>query len=101
MVSGIVRSCPVGQGEKIHRSDCPRAPRLHISAQGSGAHCRRAEEDSMSLAVHKSSEIGKTVLVIVGILAFVVVALTWIPEMIAPAGGPGGSDTGRTVKMIK
>lgn len=50
---------------------------------------------------HSSSEIGRTVAVIVAIVAFVVVALTWLPELMSPQGGPGAPDTGKTVKMIQ
>lgn len=53
------------------------------------------------LAVHNNSEIGKVILGIVAFAAFVVVALTWVPEWIAPQGEQGASDVGRTVKMIK
>lgn len=55
----------------------------------------------MALAVHSNAEIGKTLMVVAAIVAFVVVALTWVPEWIAPAGGPGAPEVGRTVKMIQ
>ncbi len=55
----------------------------------------------MTLAVHHNSEIGKLVLAMVAIVAFVVIALTWVPELIAPQGETGASDVGRTVRMIK
>ena len=55
----------------------------------------------MTLAVHHNSEMGKVVLAMVGIIAFIVVALTWVPELIAPQGGPGASDVGQTVRMIR
>ena len=50
---------------------------------------------------HSTAEIGKTLAIIVAIVAFVVVALTWVPELISPQGGVGASDTGKTVKMIQ
>jgi hypothetical protein len=60
----------------------------------------------MSIGTHSSADIGKTVLWIVGITAFVVIMLTKVPDWIAPAGTNGtgnGSDpgVGRTVKMIQ
>ena len=50
---------------------------------------------------HSTSEVGRTLLWIVAFVAFVVIALTWVPELIAPQGGVGASDTGKTVKMIQ
>jgi len=50
---------------------------------------------------HSASEVGKTLGIIVAVVAFVVVALTWVPELIAPQGSVGASDTGKTVKMIQ
>ncbi len=55
----------------------------------------------MSIAVHHNSEMGKLALAILGIVAFVVVALTWVPELAAPQGGLGGSDVGSTVRIIR
>jgi len=55
----------------------------------------------MSTQVHNTAEIGKILLWVAGIVVFIVVALTWVPDWIAPQGGVGGSDTGQTVKMIK
>jgi hypothetical protein len=55
----------------------------------------------MALETHTTSEMGKTVAVLIAIVAFVVIMLTKVPEWIAPQGGIGGSDVGRTVKMIK
>jgi len=54
----------------------------------------------MSMAVHHNSEIGKLALAVAGIVAFIVVALTWVPELMAPQGGPGASDVGQTVRII-
>jgi hypothetical protein len=50
---------------------------------------------------HSTTEIGKTLIAIVAFVAFVVVMLTKVPEWIAPEGGPGAPDTGKTVKMIR
>jgi hypothetical protein len=57
-------------------------------------------------SIHSSGEIGKTVLWIVGIVAFVIIALTKVPDWISPEGTNGtgnGTDpgVGRTVKMIQ
>jgi hypothetical protein len=60
-----------------------------------------AGERYMSTQVHNTAEIGKILLWVAGIVVFIVVALTWVPDWIAPQGGVGGSDTGKTVKMIK
>ena len=38
----------------------------------------------MPLAVHHNSEITKVFLAMLGIVVFVVIALTWVPELIAP-----------------
>jgi hypothetical protein len=50
---------------------------------------------------HNTMEVGRTLAWIVGIVAFVIIALTWIPELIAPQGGVGAPDTGKTVKMVQ
>ncbi len=57
----------------------------------------------MALAVHHNSEIGKVALMIVGFAAFIIVALTWIPEMIAPSGDSAqeAPSVGQTVRMIQ
>lgn len=57
----------------------------------------------MSLAVHHSSELGKVALIVIGLIVFVVVALTWIPEMIAPSGDTAqeAPSVGKTVRMVK
>jgi hypothetical protein len=57
-------------------------------------------------SIHSGAELGKTVLWIVGIVAFVVIALTKVPDWISPEGtnGTGNSSdpgVGRTVKMIQ
>ncbi len=57
----------------------------------------------MALAVHHNSEFGKVALMIIGFAAFVIVALTWIPEMIAPSGDSAqeAPSVGKTVRMIQ
>ena len=62
---------------------------------------RERLEDRHMHQQHSSAEIGRTVAVIVGILVFVIVALTWIPELFAPQGSPGAPEVGKTVKMIQ
>lgn len=54
--------------------------------------------------MHSTAEIGKTVAWLIGITAFVIIALTKVPDWISPQGtnGTGNQDygVGRTVKMI-
>lgn len=60
-------------------------------------------------SVHSSAEIGRTLLYLAGIVAFVIVALTWVPDWISPEGtngtgnrgGMGTEGVGKTVKMIQ
>lgn len=63
----------------------------------------------MAASVHSTAEIGRTLLWIAGIVAFVIVALTWVPDWISPEGTNGtgnrqgmeGSGVGSTARMIK
>jgi lipopolysaccharide export LptBFGC system permease protein LptF len=55
----------------------------------------------MALAVHSGAEISKIIMWVVAFAAFVVVALTWVPDWVAPQGEQGAPEVGRTVKMIK
>jgi hypothetical protein len=60
----------------------------------------------MSVNVHNTGEIGKTLVWVIGIVAFVIIALTKVPDWISPEGTNGtgnGTDpgVGRTVKMIQ
>jgi len=64
----------------------------------------------MATNVHSGGEVGKILLYLAGIIVFVVVALTWVPDWISPEGTNGtgnnraalGSDgVGKTVKMIQ
>ena len=63
----------------------------------------------MAASVHSTAEIGRTLLWIAGIVAFVVVALTWVPDWISPEGTNGtgnrsgieGAGVGSTARMIK
>jgi hypothetical protein len=59
------------------------------------------EELAMALAVHSSSEIGKIMLWVAAFAVFVVVALTWVPDLIAPQGEQGAPEVGRTTRMIQ
>ncbi|GDX38463.1 hypothetical protein LBMAG20_06780 [Methylocystaceae bacterium] len=62
----------------------------------------------MAVNVH-SGGMGKAIIWIVGITAFVVVALTWVPDMISPEGTNGtgnrngmqGDGVGSTARMIQ
>jgi len=61
------------------------------------------------VSVHGAAEIGKVLLYVASILAFVVVALTWVPDWISPEGtngtgnrqGISGRGTGETSRMIQ
>jgi hypothetical protein len=56
----------------------------------------------MPLAVHHSSELVTTILTILALAVFVVVALTWIPDWVSPrVGGEMGGSTGAVSRMIK
>ncbi len=37
-------------------------------------------------SVHSGAEIGRTLIWVAGIVAFVIVALTWVPDWISPEG---------------
>jgi len=56
--------------------------------------------------VHSGAELGKIFLWLAGIVAFVVVALTWVPDWISPEGTNGSGNqpdspgVGRTSRMI-
>jgi hypothetical protein len=62
----------------------------------------------MATSVHSTGEIGRTLLWVVGIVAFVIVALTWVPDWISPEGtngtgnrnGISGSGVGATARMV-
>lgn len=56
--------------------------------------------------VHSSAELGKIFMYLGAIVLFVVVALTWVPDWISPAGTNGNGNqpdspgVGRTARMI-
>lgn len=54
----------------------------------------------MALNVHNSSDIGKTVLWIIGVVAFVAIALTKVPEWVSPNSANITGGTGSTARMI-
>lgn len=63
----------------------------------------------MAVNVHSSAEIGKTLIWVAAAVAFVVVALTWVPDWISPQGTNGtgnrggmqGDGVGSTTRMIQ
>lgn len=54
----------------------------------------------MALNVHGGNDIGKAVLWIVGVVAFVAIALTKVPEWISPDSAKITGNTGATTRMI-
>ena len=58
--------------------------------------------------VHSANELGKILAYLAGIVIFVVVALTWVPDWISPEGTNGtgnrgageGAGVGATARMI-
>jgi len=60
-------------------------------------------------SVHSTAEIGRTVMWLAAIVAFVIVALTWVPDWISPEGtngtgnrnGMSGAGVGSTARMIQ
>ncbi|MGD9545004.1 MAG: hypothetical protein AB7F41_01755 [Methylocystis sp.] len=63
----------------------------------------------MAVNVHSSGDVGKMLLWIAAFVAFIIVALTWVPDWISPEGTNGtgnrngieGSGTGATARMIQ
>ncbi len=57
----------------------------------------------MPQAVDQTSEIGKVLIGVISFFVFVVVALTWVPEMIAPSGEKAqeAPSVGSTVRMVR
>ncbi|AZG75844.1 MULTISPECIES: hypothetical protein [Methylocystis] len=63
----------------------------------------------MAVNVHNTGDIGKMLLWIAAFVAFVVVALTWVPDWISPEGTNGtgnrngiqGDGVGSTARMIQ
>ncbi|OAI27444.1 hypothetical protein A1351_13245 [Methylosinus sp. R-45379] len=57
-------------------------------------------EGTMALNVHGGTNYGKIVIWAVGLVAFVAVALTKVPEWISPKSASVTGDTGATTRMI-
>lgn len=63
----------------------------------------------MGTNVHSSGDVGKMLMWLGGIVAFVIVALTWVPDWISPEGtngtgnrgGMSGPGVGVTTRMIE
>ncbi len=63
----------------------------------------------MAVNVHSGAEIGRTLIWVVAVVAFVVIALTWVPDWIAPQGTTGtgnrggmeGQGVGATSRMVQ
>jgi hypothetical protein len=55
----------------------------------------------MAVNVHGGAELGKILLYIGGFVAFVIVALTWVPELISPDSANITGNTGSTARMIQ
>jgi hypothetical protein len=63
----------------------------------------------MAVNVHSGTEVGKTLMWVAAIVAFVIVALTWVPDWISPEGTNGtgnrngmqGEGVGSTARMIQ
>ena len=63
----------------------------------------------MSVNVHSGGSVGKALIYVAAFVAFVVVALTWVPDWISPEGTNGtgnrngiqGDGVGSTARMIQ
>jgi len=55
----------------------------------------------MAVNVHGTGEVGKILVYIAGFVAFVVIALTWVPELISPDSANITGNTGSTTRMIQ
>lgn len=55
----------------------------------------------MAYNVHGGAEVGKILLWVAAFAAFVVVALTWVPEWISPDSANITGNTGATSRMIQ
>ncbi|MBG0800008.1 hypothetical protein HUN39_17150 [Methylocystis sp. FS] len=55
----------------------------------------------MAYNVHGGAEVGKILLYIGGFIAFVIVALTWVPALISPDSANITGNTGSTARMIQ
>jgi len=55
----------------------------------------------MAHNVHSAGDLGKILLYIGGFVAFVIVALTWVPALISPDSANITGNTGGTARMIQ
>ncbi len=55
----------------------------------------------MAVNVHGGAEVGKILMYLVAFAAFVVVALTWVPEWVSPDSANITGNTGSTSRMIQ
>lgn len=55
----------------------------------------------MAYSVHSSAEVSKILLYVGGFVAFVIVALTWLPAWISPDSANITGSTGSTARMIQ
>ena len=69
-------------------------------AQTWSAPDKTPRENQMALQVHGGAELGKILLYVAAFAAFVVVALTWVPDWISPESANITGATGATARMI-
>jgi|APFre7841882630_1041343.scaffolds.fasta_scaffold181510_1 hypothetical protein len=56
----------------------------------------------MSVQVHyNNAEIDRVIIGVFAFLVFVMVALRWFPEFVAPGGGSGPAEVGNLIRMIQ
>ncbi len=55
----------------------------------------------MAYNVHGGAEVGKILLYIGGFIAFLIVALTWVPALISPDSNNITGNPGSTARMIQ
>jgi hypothetical protein len=55
----------------------------------------------MAVNVHGGAEVAKILMYVAAFAAFVVVALTWVPEWISPDSANITGNTGTTARMIQ
>lgn len=55
----------------------------------------------MAINVHGGAEVGKIMMYIMGFIAFVIVALAWVPHWISPDSANITGATGSTARMIE
>lgn len=55
----------------------------------------------MAVNVHGGAEVAKILMYVAVFVAFVIVALTWVPEWISPDSANITGNTGSTARMIQ